>query len=223
MSSIANGAARAKNNSVYVPVSATGGINNILAIIAQCSDEDKARNVNWYRQAHRDAVTMAHKYKMDLWTVAQVLSVISPQRLWERNVRDAELTILAYALPASDRVAYLAMHRVAAPSGYSCFNRAWEILAGERELKMDGGPKTYNFARTIESPDTWMGVTVDSHAVALWSDEYQSPGTYQIPLSVYKRVAADYETVAAMLGMLPSEVQAITWDKRRELLAEIGR
>lgn len=212
-----------KNLSVYIPASATGSAANILAMYALCTEDERERGRNWYQGAHEDVIGLATAHGRDFWTVAQVLSVISPQRLWSNNVRDCNNTIIAHGLATADRIPFMRSQKTAAPSGWSCFTRAWEILDGNRELVESGAPKTFNFAKTIESPSTWRGVVVDSHAAALWSDDYRGAGAYQIPYSLYKKIAKGYITAADMLEILPSGAQAATWEKRREILAMIEK
>jgi len=209
--------------SVYMPTSTLGSVQNIALVIAQASDDERASGMDWYRSAHLDVVTLAASTGRDPWQVAQVLSIISPQRRWEHNVRDCAHTIEAFTLPSTQRIPYLASKRIAAPSGWRAFERAFEVLDGSRELVEKGSPKTFNFAQTILDPDNWQGVTVDSHAAALWSDTFHLvAGAYQIPYSVYRRCAADYAHLAALMGILPSQCQAIAWVTRRRLLSDVG-
>jgi hypothetical protein len=210
-----------KNNGIHMGKDTTGDVRNLYALLAQATDDERIDGYMWYPSAHNDAVRMAEHFNLPLWTICQILSVISPQRRWERNVYDCERTIEAHSLPPEERIAYLSSFRIAAPAGWQAFQRAWQILDGTLELIRKGAPKTYDFAKTIESPDTY-GATnpvIDSHAGAAWSDEYHlTPGCYAYSLGLYTKIADAYRTVAAAVGMMCHQVQAIIWVVRRRLL-----
>ncbi len=208
---------KSKNNGIHVAKDAPGDIRNIYTVIAQATDEERTAGMLWYFHANMDATTLAAEFDMPLWVVCQVLSVISPQRRWEVNVRDCRKVIMAHRLPVEQRIPSL--KGTAAPSGWQAFERAWEILDGTREMIRKGAPKTYDFAMTIMHPDTYMEPVIDSHAGALWTDEYHmTPGCYAYSLGLYTKIANDYKTVAASMGIMPHQAQAIAWVVRRRLM-----
>jgi hypothetical protein len=208
-----------ENNGIHVGKDEAGGVNNIYALIAQASDEERAEGMAWYTNAHNDVVKLAEITGRDLWTVCQVLSVISPQRRWEQNVHDCQRAIEAHALPVDERIPYLSSFRIAAPAGWKAFIKAWNILDGSEELVRKGAPKTYDFAMTIYQPSTYMLPVIDSHAGALWTDKYHLVGgCFDYSLGLYTKIANDYVQVSASMGVLPSQAQAIAWVVRRRLL-----
>jgi hypothetical protein len=209
---------RKSDDGIYLGTDTTGDIKNILAIIAQATEQERCEGMNWYFDAHKDAVEMAHDYNLDLWVVCQVLATISPQRRWTKNVKDTRTVLDAYKLAPELRIPYLLKVKIGGKN-WNVFVRSWEILDGTRELTLKGSPKVYNFAMTILEPDTWMGVTVDSHAMALWSEQYHlTPGIYSCPIGLYRRISNDYTDVSAMLAILPSQAQAIAWTVRKRLM-----
>jgi hypothetical protein len=214
------------SNSEYLPANVDGDVKNILAIMARCMANPILfdSGLNWYPNAHKDAVAVASEFDLDLWKVSQVLSVISPQRNWKVNVKDARVTIIAWRDGATEqeRINILRQHRTAAPSGWSCFKRAWEILDGKRELVRKGAPKTWSFAMLIYQPERDDIVCVDSHAkrTEVGGEYEKRQGTLKFSEKQYNSAERNFILAGEMLGLTGAQVQAGAWEQRHDDLLE---
>jgi hypothetical protein len=99
--------------------------------------------------------------------------------------------------------------------------KALEIYDGADWRRVLKGPKERSFADNISNPKRSQAVTVDRHAVkvALGSiadrDKY-GPEMIIQRAGVYETISQAYRDAAKELGMLPLELQAITWLAERE-------
>jgi hypothetical protein len=57
--------------------------------------EDIENGKKWYSDAYHICVELANKYKTDTFTVASIISTLSPRNKWLQNIKDAETVLKA--------------------------------------------------------------------------------------------------------------------------------
>lgn len=192
-----------------IPVKATdadvrGMADNILSEYRRSTEDDRAEGFRWYRDAHKIATTLGYG---DAKQGAALLAALSPQTSWELNVKLA-------AKAVNDG-------RASGHLGDAC-RKADRILSGwpaERVLPMD--KKTGDFYRCIADPGDPDSVCVDRHAhdIAV-GERYGSRNRGLDARGRYVAVQRAYRLAAKVLGILPQELQAITWVSWRRRIGE---
>jgi len=186
---------------------------NILTVYALANDTDRAEGLFWYSKAHDTARVMAEKHGIPLQRAVGVIAAISPGCPWGRNVMEAEEFIKAYVggykLPS---VGVYGRRNVA---------KARRILNGESPdsvLHTKTGPKVWAFYNNILSPTASQELTIDRHAKCLAynlgsvkrgsasNDSQAIVGRVE-----YRYLVRHYRVLANRLGLVPHQLQAITW------------
>lgn len=183
----------------------------ILNLYRKAGGAAKREGMNWYADANRFALHLASTYGVTVEKCAGVISALSPGITWETNKRDAEILIagVCAGILVDDQKQ---THR---------FSTYWRnVVKAEQILFTEGpvvdlfsertGPKTLAFFLNILHPTKATRVTIDRHAIAIWSGDGES-GRRGIHLAQYKRIEADYVKAAKKIGILPHTLQAVTW------------
>jgi len=176
----------------------------ILATYSRATEEQMLDGKSWYPTAHHLAVRLDPE---NPWRAAGVVSALSPQMDWDRNMFLAERT---YA----EGLAYGCL-------GASC-RKANEIYNGTGQqddvLAVLGGRKTVAFAIAIMEPDHATNVVVDRHAVsiALGRTSDDSDVATLNRKGGYDWYADAYRAAAEIAGVAPNVMQAVTWTVWRE-------
>lgn len=181
---------------------------NLVACYERATPESIAAGMTWYEDANKFALALSQKYHIDVAVIAQVIAALSPAAKWERNKQDADELIKAY------------YHRgfIGAKAVTCCTYgpnklKALEILTGRLVLTEKQGFKTANFWQNIANPTCKHHVTIDRHALRVLEGSDQR-GAVAIKPHQYKRAAYVYKTLAGEKGLLPNQLQAITWVQR---------
>ena len=189
-----------------------GWTRNIRAWLDKGLDADRA----WYRQARQYCAGLAKRHGTDTARVVAVMAALSPGTSWDRNKIETAALLEEWR-----------GERAAGTFPYTTYpanvKKARRILRlTERECYLDAvkphatsGNKIGNFYRNILGPNDPEPVTIDRHAIAIClghppTEKEQSISSYR-----YRCFAAAYQKVAAERGMVPNEVQAITWSAYR--------
>lgn len=198
---------------------------NIMAVYCRANDEDKLAGMTWYLNAHEIAKGIAAKYDIPVERAVGVIAAISPGNNWGRNVMEADEFIHAFVKG----------HKLPSVGVYGRRNvaKARRILngeSGERVLHTKTGPKVWAFYCNILSPLTSQELTVDRHAKAL---AYNYPATRpgyasNDKLSVvgrkeFKYLVRHYQVIAERLGLVPHQLQAVTWVTWKRLQGRISQ
>jgi hypothetical protein len=176
---------------------------NILRVYRSATPDQMAKGAEWYRVAHGLALMIADG---DAKVGAGLLAALSPQTAWWLNI---ELAADAYETGRPRRHVSDAL------------DKASKILAGidpEDVLPMER--KTGHFYRCILDPaDDWT-VCVDRHAhdIAV-GQPYGSDDRGLSTTSRYNKIADAYRHAAREVGILPQQLQAITWVAWTEQIA----
>ena len=181
---------------------------HIRETYALATQEQRQAGATWYNEANDAA-------DGDTYNVG-VLAALSPGTSWERNV-----TLLDIMLKTGD-----------APHAYGdSIRKARAIWEGADPNTTLGGRKVRSFYANCLRPTRPGAVTIDRHAasIALLGPSAQrlrrsatlSDSDLKILTRVgtYTMIAACYRGVARELGLLPHQLQAVTWLVWRESYA----
>lgn len=186
---------------------------NILSVYALANDGDKLEGMTWYTSAHEIAKGLAGKHGISVDKCVGVIAAISPGCPWSRNVMEAEEFIRAYTLGISlPNVGVYGRRNV---------SKARRILNGEAceaVLHTKTGPKIWAFYNNILSPLTSQELTIDRHAKCLaWGFSSGKKGSASddskaiVGKAEYRYLVRHYRELASRLGLVPHQLQAITW------------
>jgi len=197
-------------------------VANIAAILELATADDFQDGVTWYRRARRTGGVLGrlagYRGRRAHVVGAGVLAALSPSCEWDNNVACA-----FSVLDNGGRV-------TGTPSALQSqlfVDRALAILAGVLPLDVLGGEKVRNFYACIIDPTNPTAVCVDRHAAAvaygytLTDKQMQNVVAVNKSGSRYDAIADAYRAVAAARGLLPLEVQAITWVTWRRLKGNV--
>lgn len=169
-------------------------INRLNKYFDQASQEQVEQGLSWYNSAHEQAVVLAEEFNLPLMNVVGVISALSPNNKWERNLKDAGLFLTNPSLET----------KVCTFMGQR--KKALNILQASnlREIKaILNGRKTINFWRNIMFPDQVNDVTVD-----LWM--YRA-SKLDATVKNYSIIEDAVKQASLSRDVLPHEYQAIVW------------
>jgi hypothetical protein len=190
---------------------------NILAVFFKATDLETLQGAQWYPNAQSAALILSERYRVSLEICAGVVSALSPNNKWDRNLIDADSLIRAHSVGGIDGASQT---KVATYNANK--KKALLILEGEQSLDVLGGLKVRAFYDCIMGGDS---VCIDGHAYAIWKGErIPTTKTPTISAKVYTAISEDYrQTAAAVNNILsseytPAQIQAITWIVWRRLV-----
>lgn len=182
-------------------------VHNIMACYRAADDVQVAEGLLWYSDAQKAAHNIAAKYGIAVYIVVAVIAALSPNNKWTRNVINAEMLIAAFlrgdGIDAVKVSTYHAMKK-----------KAWDILAARPDYdgakRMLKGQKITSFFMDIMGE---FNVTIDGHARNIAYNEKVglTDDRTNIGVREYRGLQAAYEEAAQRLGLMPYQIQAITW------------
>ena len=156
----------------------------------------------WYDVANQIVYNLASKYSYDTFTVANVLSALSPRNRWEQNIKDTETVLKAVKdglEPTDVKVCTFNKNKF----------KAFRIAKGEISISSDS-QKTYNFTKNIAHLDR-TSLTVDIWHLRACLKQFKSIKSAQIGKLAYEQIKALTIKKAEKLGLRGYEYQAIVW------------
>lgn len=203
---------RAIAETVALLPSADDALSNLFAVYDAASNEEHKLGARWYSEALSIAESVADvagAYERGTSCArygAGILAALSPQRSWDANVDSAWL----YAETGADPLACADQLRKCAA-----------LDAGADPVDVLGGRKVRSFFANILRPEHAGAVTIDRHAVAILFGRNLSERETKVleRVGAYQYCAGIYRTAARRLGVLPCELQAVTWLAWRRLKA----
>lgn len=189
-------------------------VTNILAIYFQATPVDIQEGTVWYNNAHQICQRLSDKYNVPLATVVGVVSALSPNNKWDRNIVDAEQMIKAYCMGYDyPKVCTFGGNKDKATTILEC-----EIDSSENICAILKGNKTIAFFRGIYTDGKCDEITVDGHAFNIWRGMYTSLNEVPaISNKLYEQVSNAYREAAENIYDLTgsdysaAQIQAITW------------
>lgn len=161
-------------------------VENILSVYRRATTDQLMEGMSWYQDAHLIA-----REAGNVTTGAGIISALSPRMPWGRNI---VLARKAYTGPLEGGALKRSIATVNA------------ILSGIHPLDVLGGLKTRAFFDNILNPLTSNEVTVDTHAIKIAGINRHSVGK-----GLYNDIANAYREAAKEYGIMPLEMQAVTW------------
>ena len=168
-------------------------------------EQARAKALEWYRNAHAHARTIAERAGCTVEQAAAIIAVFSPQTYWSQNLK------YAYAYINGEKAGRY-------PSKMMPKADAILALRGEEARDWDklrailGGPKVSAFAHNIAYPDTSDEVTLDLWMARVFGIEEESLRSRPL----YRALADMMRSLAAYLGMAAHALQAMLWILLRE-------
>ena len=182
-------------------------IHNITSVYRDADETQHAEGLLWYSDAQKAAHDIAVKYDIAVYLAVAVIAALSPNNKWSRNVVNADALIGAFirgdGLLSVKVSTYHAMKR-----------KAWDILAARPDYDgakaMLKGQKITSFFMDIMGE---FNVTIDGHArnIAYGERVGLTDDRTNIGVREYRALQAAYEEAARRVGLMPYQLQAITW------------
>lgn len=181
---------------------------NIIAIYKLAKPSEIKHGLTWYVNANSDCKEIAEKLELPLHIVIGVVSALSPNNKWERNVINAEDLCTAF-INGQD------MDSIKVSTYHKMKEKAWSILQSmpsyDETIEILNGKKIVSFFRNISGDET--DITIDGHARNIYYNDKQgltTPNT-NIKKNEYKDIQKAYLRASKKLGIKAYELQAITW------------
>lgn len=169
--------------------------SNIMQAYNQASHRDIAEGLEWYAAAKHECYNLSRRNGISLDTAIAVVAALSPRVNWGRNVIAAQNLI-----------------RGIKGEGFGANkDKAIRILEGEAPLDVLSGNKVVSFYQNISNPNNPVPVTIDRWALRVANDSGFTAKINTPTDKQYWQVASAYREVAAEVGLLANQVQAITW------------
>ena len=182
-------------------------IHTIISVYRDADETQHAEGLLWYDNAQKAAYLIALKYDVAVYIVAAVIAALSPNNKWSRNVTNADALIGAFirgdGLLSVKVSTYHAMKR-----------KAWDILVARPDYDgakaMLKGQKLTSFFCDIMGE---FNVTIDGHArnIAYGERVGLTDDRTNIGVREYRALQAAYQEAARRVGLMPYQLQAITW------------
>jgi len=181
---------------------------NIIAIYKLANPSEIKHGLTWYVNANTDCMRIANTLELPLHIVIGVVSALSPNNKWERNIVNAEDLCKAF-LNGQD------MDSIKVSTYHKMKQKAWHILetmpSYDETITILNGKKIVSFFRNISGDET--DITIDGHARNIYYNDRQgltTPNT-NIRKLEYKDIQKAYLRASKKLGIKAYELQAITW------------
>ena len=182
-------------------------IHNIVSVYRDADETQHAEGLLWYSDAQKAAYHIAVKYDIAVFIVVAVISALSPNNKWTRNIVNADALIGAFMRgDGIDAVKVSTYHKMK--------QKAWDILAARPDYDgakaMLKGQKITSFFCDIMGE---FNVTIDGHArnIAYGERVGLTDDRTNIGVREYRALQAAYEEAARRVGLMPYQLQAITW------------
>jgi len=181
---------------------------NIIAIYKLANASEIKHGLTWYVNANTDCMRIANTLELPLHIVIRVVSALSPNNKWERNIVNAEDLCNAF-INGQD------MDSIKVSTYHKMKQKAWHILetmpSYDETITILNGKKIISFFRNISGDET--DITIDGHARNIYYNDRQgltTPNT-NIRKLEYLDIQKAYLRASKKLGVKAYELQAITW------------
>tara|TARA_R100001086_G_C11830629_1_gene256524 strand:- start:663 stop:1256 length:594 start_codon:yes stop_codon:yes gene_type:complete len=186
----------------------TVSIKNIIATYKLATPSEIKEGIAWYLNATTDCKNIAIKYELPIHIVIGVLSALSPNNKWERNIVNAKDLCKAF-IDGQD------MDSIKVSTYHKMKQKAWSILermpSYDETITILNGKKIISFYKCINGDET--DICIDGHARNIAYNDRQgltTPNT-NIRKLEYLDIQKAYLRASKKLGIKAYELQAITW------------
>ena len=182
-------------------------IHNIVSVYRDADETQHAEGLLWYFNAQKAAHNIAVKYDIAVYIAAAVIAALSPNNKWTRNIVNADALIGAFIRGDG-------LLSVKVSTYNKMKQKAWDILAARPDYDgakaMLKGQKITSFFCDIMGE---FNVTIDGHArnIAYGERVGLTDDRSNIGVREYRALQAAYEEAARRVGLMPYQLQAITW------------
>ena len=182
-------------------------IYNIVSVYRDADETQHAEGLLWYSDAQNAAHNIAVKYDIAVYIVVAVIAALSPNNKWSRNIVNADALIGAFIRGDG-------LLSVKVSTYNKMKQKAWDILAARPDYDgakaMLKGQKITSFFCDIMGE---FNVTIDGHArnIAYGERVGLTDERTNIGVREYRALQAAYEEAARRVGLMPYQLQAITW------------
>ena len=180
---------------------------NITCVYRDADEDQHAEGLLWYEQAKREAYHIAMKHDVPVYITVAVIAALSPNNKWARNLVNADALIGAFVNGDG-------LLSVKVSTYHKMKQKAWDILMARPSYNgakaMLKGQKITSFFCDIMGE---FNVTIDGHARNIAYGERIGLTDARTNLGVreYRALQAAYEAAARRVGLMPYQLQAITW------------
>ena len=180
---------------------------NITCVYRDADETQHAEGLLWYDQAKQAAYRMALKHDVPVYIAVAVIAALSPNNKWARNLVNADALIGAFVNGDG-------LLSVKVSTYHKMKQKAWDILVARPSYNgakaMLKGQKITSFFCDIMGE---FNVTIDGHArnIAYGERVSLTDDRSNIGVREYRALQAAYEAAAERLGLMPYQLQAITW------------
>jgi hypothetical protein len=185
--------------------------NNLLTWLAEASTDEIREGLEWYDDAQAFTNALSKKYSVDAYTVATVISCLSPNNKWERNKVDAEATIGAFTSGKFTQEEYLKLVKCCTYKANRV--KAWRALETGEEIQ-ESSPKTHAFAMNVGflssehcTVDKWILRACQSKSYEFIDANLQTSCT----IKQYQNIERIVNEIAKTKSLKAYELQAIVW------------
>ena len=175
-------------------------VNRVNKWMDESTSKDIEQGLNWYNEARMLCNQLATKYSVTVVQVAQVISVLSPQKQWHTNKLETIAMFEEVLEGIKPNFGYFATK--------STIEECKLIIMG-KFLIPSKRIKTYSFADNIANSGS-EEVTIDRHALRVAYDD-KSAKIDKVSPKQYREAREAYRRVALGHGLNAYQVQAITW------------
>lgn len=182
----------------------TRAVNNILRLY----EDSKLTNVgNWYNEASEFAQQLSIEFDVDYLKVCGIISALSPLKSWNENKRITRL-FLEFGIISHTKSQGKKAELILTNTSKDLESSILTILRGA---------KIKSFFLNIAYPKTSDAVTIDRHAISIAIGRSITKGEGHLTELQYDWLVGCYVEASEIAGVLPSEMQAVTWVRWREL------
>lgn len=188
----------------------------ILGVYQLATVTERIAGREWYPRAWQAAESIGAEYNLAPVTVAGIIAALSPRNRWERNLTDAENIIKAhtYGSPADAANVKVCTFNANKQKAIKILTDSLYDYVSIRDVLK--GPKLVEFFSCIVGDN--LEVCIDGHAYSVWAgDRITLDSVPKISTKLRETIKANYRNAAENVGILPSEMQAITWLTWRRL------
>jgi len=181
---------------------------NIIAVYKMATPDEIKQGIEWYLNATSDCKNIADRLRLPLHIVIGVVSALSPNNKWKRNIVNADELCTAF-IDGQD------MDSIKVSTYHKMKQKAWSILrlmpTYDDAVTILNGKKIVSFFKNINGDES--EITIDGHARNIYYNDRQgltTPNT-NIKKSEYADIQVAYLRASKKLGIKAYELQAITW------------